>query len=345
VVPYSILLVSPHVELRREVENTLINMPVEIASAQSASEAKHLIPATEPQIAIVSDALDYDECINLCEVLRKIHRREPFQIILAVTDVDQDLLERALNGLIDDFYITSTPAVDLKLRVQAAIRRLSDHQVVSEEREYYRRAARQEEELTSKVLDETLALREKVETSEQSSRTDPVTGLLRESVLLEGVVIEVERAVRSLNMLSGFMAAVDQGGDLRHTHGAEAMNRLMRQLGRAFQHGLRKYDLSGHYGNEVILVALPGTDLVLGEQVADRFAGVLDRLASQSPDFFESVTFSFGVTAFRDGESREQWLTRTEASLSRAQSLGGGRVETDEHMPNAYALWKATRGK
>ncbi len=344
-VPYSILLVSPNAELRHAVENTLIDMPVEIASVESAEQAKQSIPETEPQIAIVSDVLAHDECFNLCEVLRKIHRREPFQIILAVTNVDQDLLERALNGLIDDFYITSSPMIDLKLRVQAAIRRLSDHEVVSEEREYYRRAARQEEELTSKVLDETLALREKIETSQQSSRTDPVTGLLREAVLLEEIDTEVERAVRSLNTLSGFIASVDQSGELRRTHGVEAMNRLMGQLGRGFQRGLRKYDLSGHYGKEEILVVLPGTDLLLGEQVAGRFAGVANGLVSRSPGFAGLVTFSFGVAVFADGESREQWLNRVEASLSRARSLGGGRVETEEQPPNAYALWKATRGK
>ncbi len=344
-VPYSILLVSPDAELRHTVENTLIDMPVEIASVQSVEEAKQSIPETEPQIAIVSDALEYDECFNLCDILRKIHRREPFQIILAVTDVDQDLLERALNGLIDDFYITSAPMVDLKLRVQAAIRRLSDHEVVSGEREYYRRAAQQEEELTSKVLDETLALREKIEMSQQSSRTDSVTGLLREPVLLEEVDTEIERAVRSLNTLSGFMAYVDQGGELQQTHGVEAMNRLMGQLGRGFQRGLRKYDLSGHYGKEEILVVLPGTDLLLGEKVAGRFAGVANGLVSRSPGFVGLVTFSFGVAVFTDGESREQWLHRMGASLSRARTLGGGRIETEEQLPNAYALWKAGRGK
>ncbi len=345
VVPYTILLVSPHAELRHTIEKTLLDMPVEVASARSAEEARQSILETKPLIAIVSDTLDHDECFILCEILRKVHRREPFQIILAVTDVHQDLLERALNGVIDDFYITSAPTAALKLRVQAAIRRINDHEAVSGEREYYRRAARQEEELTSKALDETLALREMVEATQQSSRTDPVTGLLRESVLLEELDAEVERAVRSLNTLSGFIVSVDQSDTLQNTHGAEAMNRLMGQFGRAFRHGLRKYDFSGHYGGERILVALPGTDLLLGEEVAGRFAGVLSRLVSQSPVFSESVTLSFGVAAFSDGESREQWLNRAQASLARARSLGGGRVETEEDPPNAYAVWKAARGK
>lgn len=320
-------------------------MPVEVTSVRSVEEALESIPVTEPQIAIVSDALAYNECFSLCEILRKVHRREPFQIILAVTDIHQDLLERALNGLIDDFFITSAPTVGLKLRVQAAIRRITDHKTVAEEREYYRRAARQEEDLTSKVLDETLVLREQIEISQQSSRVDPVTGLLRETVLLEEIDAEIERAVRSMNTLSAFLVSLDQGSQLRNTHGAEALNRLMAQFGLVFQHGLRKYDLAGHYGDEGILVALPGTDLLVGEQVAGRFAEVLSRLASQSSGSTGSVTFSFGVTVFMDGETREQWLDRTAACHARAQSLGGGRVETEERPANAYALWKAHRGK
>ncbi|MBU8912833.1 MAG: diguanylate cyclase [Spirochaetales bacterium] len=343
-VPYTILLVSPLAELRHTIEKALMDMPVEVASARSGEEARQSILETKPQIAIVSDTLNHDECFILCEILRKVHRREPFQIILAVTDVHEDLLERALNGVIDDFYITSDPMAALKLRVQAAIRRINDHETVSGEREYYRRAARQEEELTSKALDETLALREMVEASQQSPRIDPVTGLLRESAMLEEVDTEVERAVRSLNTVSGFIVSVDQSDTLRNTHGAEAMNRLMAQFGRAFQHGLRKYDLAGQYGKEGILVALPGTDLLLGEDVAGRFAGVLRRLVSQSSVFSESVTLSFGVAVFSDGETREQWLNRASASLARAQSLGGGRVETEEDPPNAYAVWKAARG-
>ncbi|MEE8441802.1 MAG: diguanylate cyclase, partial [Spirochaetia bacterium] len=122
-------------------------------------------------------------------------------------------------------------------------------------------------------------------------------------------------------------------------------NRLAGQLGRAFQNGLRKYDISGHYGKDVILVVLPGTDLLLGEQVARRFAGVADRLVSQYSGLAGSVTFSFGVAGFLEGDSREQWHNRATASLGRARSLGGGRVETEERSPNAYALWKATRGK
>ena len=89
----------------------------------------------------------------------------------------------------------------------------------------------------------------------------------------------------------------------------------------------------------------PGTDLLLSEEVAGRFTGVLSRLVSQSPAFSGSVTLSFGVAVFSDGESREQWLNRAQASLARAQSLGGGRVESEEDPPNAYAVWKAARGK
>ena len=318
-------------------------MPVEVTSTRSAEEARTSLLEIDPQIAIISDALATEECFSLCETLRKAHQREPFQIILVVNDLEEALIERALNGLIDDFYTTSAPTAGLKLRVQAAIRRLSDHLAVSEEREYYRRAARQEEELTSRVLDETLVLRERVENSLQFSRMDPVTGLLREPALLEAVDTEVERAVRSLNTLSGFMVSVDHDVPLRRTHGVEAMNRLMGQMGRAFQHGLRKYDHCGHFGDGGILVVLPGTDLAVGEQVAERFADVLDRIASQGPELAGSATFSIGVATFNEGDSRDRWLARALSSLNRARSLGGGRVETEERPANAYEVWKAER--
>jgi diguanylate cyclase (GGDEF)-like protein len=320
-----------------------MDMPVEVASTRSAEEARTSILEINPQIAIISDALATEECFSLCETLRKSHHREPFQIILVVHDLEQSLIERALNGLIDDFYVITAPLTALQLRVQAAIRRLHDHVTMTEEREYYRRAARQEEELTSRVLDETLVLRERVESIPQFSRLDPVTGLLREPALLEAVDTEIERAVRSLNTLSGFMVSLDDREPFRRTHGADAMNQLMGQVGRAFRHGLRKYDHPGHFGEGAILVVLPGTDLEVAEQVAGRFSEVLKRIVSQVSRLSGSTTFSTGVAAFNEGDARDRWLDRAEASMIRARSLGGGTVETEVRPANAYEVWKAAR--
>jgi diguanylate cyclase len=139
------------------------------------------------------------------------------------------------------------------------------------------------------------------------------------------------------------MLSVDHGDDLRRRYGIDAVNRLMGLVGREFQRGLRKYDHSGHYGDGAILVILPGATLEVSEQVAQRFAAALSRTVQQGPELSGTATFSVGAAEFGDGDSRDRWLGRAQASLIRARSLGGDRIETDGRLPNAYRLWKAER--
>lgn len=343
--PRSLLLVAPDADLRHVVEETLLDMPVEVTSVCTEEEARRALVQVHPEIAVVADALPDNGSLSVCHAIRAVYQREPFQIVLVVTSATPDLLERAINGLIDDFYMTSAPTVELKLRVQAALRRIADHGTISSEREYYRRAARQEEELTSRILDQTLVLRKQFQTLEEESLIDSVTGLLRRGALISELDVEVERALRSLNTLSGFLTAPDLRTPLRESYGPEAARRLFAQLGKIFLGGLRKYDVCGLLAEETVFVALPGTDLHRARIVAERFSAGLSRLGAQSGSVAGAVSFSFGVSMFNEGESRDQWLGRSQTTLERARQLGGGRIEAVETAPDAYRVWKATRRK
>ena len=336
-----LLLVAPDVDLRHTIEKALIDMPVEVTSVLTEEKARRALIEVHPSLAIVSDALPDNGSYSLSQAIRAVHQREPFQIILAVTEVVPGLLERAINGLIDDFYITGSPAVELRLRVQAALRRLAEYHAVSGEREYYRRAASSEEELASRVLDETLALREENRALLQSAARDPGTGLLRFHGLLEELDVEVERAARSLNILSGFLIAPDRHGELQASYGAEAIDRLFSQLGRSLLRGLRKYDVCGHFGDAAVFVALPGTDLERTRIVAERFMDLFTKLTSQTGALADKVTFSSGLSSLTEGESRDHWLKRTETVLDRARQLGGNRIQSVDSLPDPETVRNA----
>lgn len=339
----TVLFVCPEVKLRDELREPLAAMPIDLIEADSTEKALRTLAEANPRIAVVSDTLGDASTLQLLETLRKTHHREPFQVILLVKELREDILERYLNRYVDDFHLVTSPGVGLSLRLQAALRRNATHDEVAGEREFYRRAAKQEEELTSRALDEALALRDQALSVSATSRFNPVTGLLSEQSLVDEIDREIERAVRSLNSLAGFVLSIDEQEKLTRTHGTDAMERLLRRVGRAFDHGLRRYDLAGHYGKEAILTALPGADLATATVVANRFRSVLTRLVSQVSGLPQKVTFSFGVAVFSGSEAKEQWIARAANSLARARSLGGDRVETDDRPANAYALWKASR--
>jgi diguanylate cyclase (GGDEF)-like protein len=315
-------------------------MPVELSSVETVDEARSSIVEANPAIAIISDALPDNGAFELCTNLRSVHVREPFQIILAVTELVPDLLERAINGLIDDFYVTSASELELQLRVQAALRRHVDHGAVSSEREYYRRAARSEEELASRILDQTVDLKERYRELQEQHDTSPVTGLARGASLARQLNVEIERAERSINSLSGFVFGPDQRTTIRDTYGREATEQLYAELGRLFTANLRKYDVCGHYTEYELFVALPATDLDLATRVAQRFAAAIGKLSTRAAGVAASVGFSFWVTTFANGETWELWMKRSLDALERARK-NGSRIEAV--TANAYRLWKNAR--
>jgi diguanylate cyclase (GGDEF)-like protein len=331
--PVNVLLVEPDEARCGLIEEMLRLLPLNIRSARDSVDAGFAVAEVPTQIVVVSDTLPDSE--KLCEALRLAHEHETLHLILLVGSIDTQRLDSLLIASIDDYVDWSRGRDELFLRVRVAMRKVLKEHTMADEREYFRRAVRLEETLTSRILDENIGLKRRYEKLEEGSRTTPISGLLNFHTMQEALDAEVERSIRSYHPLAGFLFSVDNSTSLREKVGLEAMNRVMAGLGRALTTQLRKYDVAGHYYDGTIFVGLPGTDLDRAYLVANRVQSTTARTRAQSIGLGSEITMSFGVAQYRESEARDSWLHRAQAALRRAQDCGGAHIQR-EPKPEEY---------
>jgi diguanylate cyclase (GGDEF)-like protein len=311
-----------------------------VRTAEDSNEAGFAVAEVPTEIVIISGKLPESE--KLCEALRLAHEHETLHLIIILDTINQRQVETLLATSVDDFVDWSRGEQELLLRLRVALRKVTREHAVADEREYFRRAVRLEETLTSRILDENIGLKRRYEKLEEGSRTTPITGLLNFHTMQDALDAEVERSMRSYHPLAGFLLSIDDAGHLRRKLGMEALNRVMAGIGRELTIQLRKYDVAGHYYDGTIFVGLPGTDLDRAYLVANRVQASAGRTQTRTAGISPKVTMSIGVAQYRESEARDTWLHRAQQALSRARGCGGAHIQREPEPEEAqYRLQMA----
>ncbi|MGD8374625.1 MAG: diguanylate cyclase [Acidobacteriota bacterium] len=160
----------------------------------------------------------------------------------------------------------------------------------------------------------------------QQASTDTLTGLASRRYLDSRLQDEVEFAGRTRTSLSVVLIDLDDFKALNDTHGHQAGDQILRQIGRILRGSVRKFDICGRYGGEEFILALPETDtrgaLVVAENVRDRVAShpFLD------PDEPVAVTASLGIATFpAHGDDVHGIIGAADAALYEAKKAGKNR--------------------
>jgi diguanylate cyclase (GGDEF)-like protein len=294
-------------------------------------------------IALVDLDMPADEGFETCGELRRVHFRQPLQILLASATSEEEFVTRALDTGGDDFVGKPVQAAELRIRLRAAAIRLRQQADLHHEREFYRRAVKQEEELSSRVLDQNLHLRKAYEEIagvnrelervnqelERVARFDVLSGLMNRMSLFDALDVEIERSLRSGTSLCGIMVDIDHFKQVNDTLGHGCGDKVIRALGRVFHQEMRKYDYAGRYGGEEFFIALPNSSLHQASMFAERVRAHLEELSVECEEGRTSVTVSMGIAKFRNGESRDMWISRADRAMYVAKQKGRNRVEVE----------------
>jgi diguanylate cyclase (GGDEF)-like protein len=297
----------------------------------------------EVSVAVLDLDLPGGEGIELCEELRRLYFRRPLQILMCSRDKSEAFVARALAAGGDDFVGKPIDELECKVRLQAAGIRLRHQRDLHHEREFYRRAVKQEEELSSRVLDQNLHLRKAYEEIagvnrelervnqelEQVARFDVLSGLMNRMSLFDALDVEIERSLRSGVSLCGIMVDIDRFKQVNDNLGHACGDEVIRQLGRIFAQELRKYDYAGRYGGEEFFIALPNSSLHQAAMFAERVRSHFEELSVECSEGRTGVTVSMGIAKFRNGESRDMWISRADRAMYVAKQKGRNRVEME----------------
>lgn len=179
-------------------------------------------------------------------------------------------------------------------------------------------------------LGEALARLEKI------AAEDMLTGLRSRRSLIEGMVLEIERAQRFDSPVSVMLLDIDHfkkiNDDFDHAMG----DAVLQGIGSLLQNSIRSIDIAGRYGGEELCLVLPGTDRAGALSLAEKIR--LDVAATLFEDNGRQarITASFGVATLLSHQPRtpDQLVRAADSALYKAKHQGRNRVVAeDEPLP------------
>lgn len=176
----------------------------------------------------------------------------------------------------------------------------------------------------ARLRDHDLRLTQLNEKLQQLAHTDEATGLFNKRRLFEQLEMEVARARRYGETFSCLMIDVDDFKQINDTHGHQAGDEVLRQIGALLRRTLRVTDFVARYGGEEFTVILPRTNSAGAYRVAENL-----RSTFMSHEFALAstpirITVSIGVaccTTF-DRLDAQQIILRADNALYRAKRSG-----------------------
>jgi diguanylate cyclase len=190
---------------------------------------------------------------------------------------------------------------------------------------------------TSKELDK---IRDSLKVAEQRSNTDALTGLANRRSLEDFFRSAQIAAMETGEPLGIFMIDIDHFKKFNDTYGHQVGDQVLRLVATILQENVRDVDLAARYGGEELIAVLPGADLDVCAEVAERIRRRISeaRLTRRTTgQVIASVTVSIGVAQFRLAESAEATIERCDRALYQAKRLGRNRTVTENDVDSDVA--------
>ncbi|WP_242442863.1 diguanylate cyclase [Magnetospirillum sp. 15-1] len=170
---------------------------------------------------------------------------------------------------------------------------------------------------------ELVAAREELE---HLARHDTLTGAWSRSRIEESVRQEMLRNSRYGHPVSLIFIDLDHFKRINDGYGHAVGDEVLKSFCDIAQKCMRSTDLLGRWGGEEFVIVTPNSGLMIAILLAERI-----RKAVMAYDFPVAghITASFGVAEYRENETWESWLCRSDAALYAAKEGGRNRVITD----------------
>ncbi|MBI3285936.1 MAG: diguanylate cyclase [Burkholderiales bacterium] len=162
----------------------------------------------------------------------------------------------------------------------------------------------------------------------RESLIDPLLGTWNKAAIVRSLSMEMERCSKAGKPMALLLASLDQIAGLRDLHGVSLSDLVLVKTVSRIRSCIRPFDALGRFGEDVLLVVLPGASHLVAVAVAERI-----RLAvMMHPDTIENeetvLTISAGAVStdiFPDAEP-ELLISLAEKALLSARSAGNNCV-------------------
>jgi diguanylate cyclase len=156
--------------------------------------------------------------------------------------------------------------------------------------------------------------------------TDALTQVANRRGLAQAFAAESARHAREGGTLAVALIDVDNFKKLNDTLGHAAGDEALRTLAARVRAALRPVDHVARFGGEEFVLLLPTTDLAESQQALTRLQRELTASLFLHEGHEVFVTFSAGITAWREGESLDAAIDRADEALYEAKRAGKNRT-------------------
>lgn len=172
-------------------------------------------------------------------------------------------------------------------------------------------------------------LRQEVARAREESLADGLTGLVNRRGFDRALAAALGDPSSQAVGPSLMIADIDHFKRVNDTYGHLFGDKVIRTVARVMKDCVKGRDTVARYGGEEFVVLLPHTPVegarALAEQIRATVQGCrIKRSDNQEP--IGNITISIGVTAYREGESANDFLARADAALYASKEQGRNRV-------------------
>jgi diguanylate cyclase (GGDEF)-like protein len=179
-------------------------------------------------------------------------------------------------------------------------------------------------------LEKRFELEELARSLDKRAATDPLTGLFNRCKFDRSLASEIIRAQRYKTQLSLMLFDIDHFKKVNDNFGHQVGDAVLVELARYTAGHIRNTDVLARWGGEEFVILSPGNS----GPMDCLFAGnLLAGFRSLQIADVGTVTCSFGVAEFQDGDTAETLLARADDALYRAKSNGRNRIELADQAP------------
>jgi diguanylate cyclase len=183
-------------------------------------------------------------------------------------------------------------------------------------------------------------IRDKLMMSERRSKIDPLTGLASRLALDEFVRRAQIAAMETGEPLSILLIDIDHFKQFNDKFGHQFGDQVLSLISQVLKDSIRKQDLAVRYGGEELLGVLPGADLTVCQDIAERIRQTIARrrvTRRSTGEILSNVTVSIGTAQFVAGEPLSDLIERCDRALYAAKRGGRNRTVTEREIGESAA--------
>ncbi len=162
---------------------------------------------------------------------------------------------------------------------------------------------------------------------ETQATTDALTGVYNRIKFNTSLTMEMARSRRYQSPLTLILFDIDHFKTVNDTYGHSAGDNVLKRLAKRVQANIRETDIFARWGGEEFVILAPGLSLMGAVQLAEKLRSNIEESDFVKP---RKITLSFGVAAFKEGDSSTILINRADAALYRAKESGRNQVQYSE---------------